>query len=185
MAVFLVRRAVGIAAGELLSLAAERGARHTVLVSAVTVGPWGTAATGASPSASRPSRTPSEPPAWTVLRCAYFAAFVGIGEEEAGLGAGLTNTSQEAGSALGLTVVATVAYDGITEGLAAAGGNPALIRDAQAAANYGAFLSAACLGLIALLLVMFLMPRARAPVDSRQASESSEPTPAVRFDLER
>lgn len=113
------------------------------------------------------------------------AAFVGIGEEEAGVGAGLINTSQEAGSALGLAVVATVAYDGITEELAAAGGNPALIRDAQAAANHAAFLSAACLGLIALLLVMVLMPWARTPVDSRQASESSEPAPAVRFGLER
>ncbi|MET7616368.1 MFS transporter [Streptomyces sp. NPDC005408] len=89
------------------------------------------------------------------------AAFVGISDEEAGVGAGLINTSQEAGGALGLAVVATIAYSGLGSDLASAGGDPILLRDAQAAANHDAFLAAACLGSAALLLVMALMPRGR------------------------
>jgi predicted MFS family arabinose efflux permease len=91
------------------------------------------------------------------------AAFVGISEEEAGVGAGLINTSQEAGGALGLAVIATIAYSGITAKLAAAGADPILIRDAHASANHGAFLAAACFGLFALLLAVFLMPRRTTP----------------------
>lgn len=88
------------------------------------------------------------------------AAFVGISEEEAGLGAGLINTSQEAGGALGLAVVATIAYSGIATELAA-GRDPAVVQAVHAAANHDAFLAAACFGVIALLLVVFLMPRGR------------------------
>ncbi|MDT0345188.1 MFS transporter [Streptomyces litchfieldiae] len=87
------------------------------------------------------------------------AAFVGIGEEEAGVGAGLINTSQEAGGALGLAVITTIAYSGSAADLAAAGGDPALIRAAHAAANHDAFLAAACFGAVALVLAAVLMPR--------------------------
>jgi EmrB/QacA subfamily drug resistance transporter len=90
------------------------------------------------------------------------AAFVGISEQEAGLGAGLINTSQEAGGALGLAVVATIAYNGIATELAAAGSDPALVQAVHAAANHNAFLAAACLGVLALLLAIFVMPRAKA-----------------------
>lgn len=89
------------------------------------------------------------------------AAFVGIGEAEAGVGAGLYNTSQETGAALGLAVVSTIAYDGMTSELAATGGDPALVRDVQEAANHDAFLSAAGMGFLGLLVVLFLMPRAK------------------------
>jgi hypothetical protein len=87
------------------------------------------------------------------------AAFVGISDEQAGVGAGLINTSQEAGGALGLTAIATVAYSGIGASLAAADGDPVLIQAAQGSANHHAFLAAAGMGLVALLLVVALMPR--------------------------
>ena len=97
------------------------------------------------------------------------AAFVGVSDEEAGLGAGLINTSQEAGGALGLAVIATIAFSGIAASLAAAGGDPTLIRDAQATAIHHAFLAAACFGAAGLLLAAALMPRGGAP----------KPTPAT------
>jgi len=90
------------------------------------------------------------------------AAFVGIDDHEAGIGAGLINTSQEAGGALGLAVIATVAYSGMGAALAAAGGDPVLVQAAQASANRDAFLAAAGMGLLALLLVVALMPRQKA-----------------------
>lgn len=89
------------------------------------------------------------------------AAFVGVDEHDAGVGAGLINTSQEAGGALGLAVVTAIAYGGLGEALAAAGGNGAAIRAAHAAADHDAFLAAACMGLAALVLVAVLMPRPR------------------------
>ncbi|MGP3974060.1 MFS transporter [Streptomyces sp. 8N114] len=88
------------------------------------------------------------------------AAFTGISSEEAGVGAGLINTSQEAGGALGLAVVTTLAYNGFEAELAAAGRDPLAIREVQAAANQTAFLAAACIAAAALLVVL-MMPRAK------------------------
>jgi EmrB/QacA subfamily drug resistance transporter len=110
-----------------------------------------------------------------VLVTLQIAAFVGVSDEEAGLGAGLINTSQEAGGALGLAVIATIAYTGITTKLAEAGGDPVLIRDAQATANHNAFLAAACFAAAALLLAAVLMPRGRAPQSAPSTPEVSEP----------
>jgi EmrB/QacA subfamily drug resistance transporter len=90
------------------------------------------------------------------------AAFVGISDHEAGVGAGLINTSQEAGGALGLAVIATIAYSGIGAALAATGGDPVLVLEAQASANRDAFLAATGMGLVALVLVVALMPRQKA-----------------------
>jgi amino acid transporter len=87
------------------------------------------------------------------------AAFVGVSAQDTGLGAGLINTSQEAGGALGLAVVATIAYGGIAAELRAAGADRHLIRAAQAAAGHDAFLVAAGLGCAALLLAALVMPR--------------------------
>jgi predicted MFS family arabinose efflux permease len=110
-------------------------------------------------------------------------AFVGIGDEEAGAGAGLINTSQEAGGALGLAIIATIAYNGLASELAAAGGDPILMRDAQASANHDAFLAAAGFGFVALLLVALLMPWGRASMSSKPA-EGSElaSVPHVEFE---
>jgi EmrB/QacA subfamily drug resistance transporter len=99
------------------------------------------------------------------------AAFVGLNDEEAGLGAGLINTSQETGGALGLAVIATIAYSGITAKLAEAGGDVALVREAQASANHRAFLAAACFSAAALVLAVVQMPRGRAPKPAAGAPE--------------
>jgi EmrB/QacA subfamily drug resistance transporter len=101
------------------------------------------------------------------------AAFVGISDEQAGVGAGLINTSQEAGGALGLAVIATIAYSGTVSALAATDGDPILIQDVQASANHTAFLSGAIFGFIALLVVTFLMPRGKSSMNSQNAWESS------------
>ncbi|WP_419999534.1 MFS transporter [Streptomyces boninensis] len=89
------------------------------------------------------------------------AAFTGVSEAEAGVGAGLINTSQEAGGALGLAVITTIAYHGLAGDLAAAGGDPRLVVAAQEAANHDAFLAAAVGGFAALVVAALLMPRAR------------------------
>jgi MFS family permease len=70
------------------------------------------------------------------------AAFDGVHTDEAGVGAGLINTSQEAGGALGLAVIATIAYSGFHP-------NGSVLA-AQTSANHTAFLAAAAIGLIAL-----------------------------------
>lgn len=100
------------------------------------------------------------------------AAFVGITDEEAGLGAGLINTSQEAGGALGLAVIATIAYSGIKSALAATGGDPTLVRAVQASAIHDAFLAAAGFGFVALAVAAFLMPRRKASVSSEATRET-------------
>jgi EmrB/QacA subfamily drug resistance transporter len=119
-----------------------------------------------------------------VLVTLQIAAFVGISDEEAGLGAGLINTSQEAGGALGLAVIATIAYTGITAKLAAAGGDPTLIRDAHATANHHAFLAAACFAAVALVLAVALMPRGTAPKSvPPRTPEVAEPAAAAKAGL--
>lgn len=99
------------------------------------------------------------------------AAFVGVTNEEAGLGAGLINTSQEAGGALGLAVIATIAYGGIATALTAAGDDPLKIREAHGQANHTAFLASAALGLVALLLATFLFPK-----ENKEKKEKSTTT---------
>jgi predicted MFS family arabinose efflux permease len=100
------------------------------------------------------------------------AAFAGISSEQAGLAAGLINTSQEAGGALGLAIVATIAYNGFAARLAAAGQNTVMVRNAQASAGHRAFLATACLGFAALLLAMFVMPRGKRPATASPAPVS-------------
>lgn len=110
------------------------------------------------------------------------AAFTGLSEAEAGTGAGLINTSQEAGGALGLAVITTVAYSGLSADLAAAGGDPELVVAAQEAANHDAFLAAAAGGFAALAVAALLMPRGRrtGPRPTTGDGTAGEPE---RFDL--
>lgn len=107
------------------------------------------------------------------------AAFAGVGEEHAGVGAGLINTSQEAGGALGLAVISTIAYNGMTSEMAATGGSPELITEVQAAANQDAFLAAAAGGLIALLVVAVQMPRGTRQTAAPGGPAQDAPGPAV------
>lgn len=99
------------------------------------------------------------------------AAFVGISKEEAGVGAGLYNTSQETGSALGLAVVTTIAYNGLSKELAATGGDPDQILTVHENAGHDAFLAAAGLALLGLLVVALLYPK---PVSPKQSPTSSD-----------
>lgn len=102
------------------------------------------------------------------------AAFIGISDEEAGVGAGLINTSQEAGGALGLAVIATIAYNGLEDKLAKTGGNPTKIHDIQATANHHAFLAAAILSFGALLVALFFMPKGAQSMSSAHAHGTGE-----------
>jgi EmrB/QacA subfamily drug resistance transporter len=103
------------------------------------------------------------------------AAFAGVGDEDAGVGAGLINTTQEAGGALGLAVVATIAYSGIAAAMTRTGRDPAAIQAAQASANHHAFLAAAGFGLLALLIAAIVMPRVRAPKSTARATAHNDP----------
>ncbi|WP_254405275.1 MFS transporter [Streptomyces sp. AC627_RSS907] len=103
------------------------------------------------------------------------AAFVGVSDEDAGVGAGLINTSQEAGGALGLAVVATIAYSGMSTEMAATEGKPELIAKVHEAANHDAFLSGASLGTLALLVVAFMMPRGKKSMSSTQDEAADGP----------
>lgn len=114
----------------------------------------------------------------SVLVTLQIAAFVGVDDKEAGLGAGLINTSQEAGGALGLAVIATIAYNGISSKLADAGGDPALIQQAQASANHNAFLAAACFAAGGLVLAAVLMPRGRGPSPTTVPPVATDPAEA-------
>ena len=110
-----------------------------------------------------------------VLVTLQIAAFVGVRNEDAGVGAGLINTSQEAGGALGLAVVATVAYSGFAAKLTAAGGRPALVHSAQASAAHLAFLTDAGIGVVALIIAVLVMPSAT--VIPQKASTGTETDP--------
>ncbi|MFE2053836.1 MFS transporter [Streptomyces sp. NPDC059459] len=113
------------------------------------------------------------------------AAFVGVTDEDAGVGAGLINTSQEAGGALGLAVVATIAYSGMSAEMAATGGDPGLVTKVHEAANHDAFLSGALLGTVALLVVTFMMPRGKQSMSSNPAAEAGEGPALVKADADK
>ncbi|MFE5399701.1 MFS transporter [Streptomyces sp. NPDC056568] len=113
------------------------------------------------------------------------AAFVGVTDEDAGVGAGLINTSQEAGGALGLAVVATIAYSGMSSEMAATGGDPGLVTKVHEAANHDAFLSGALLGTVALLVVTFMMPRGKQSMSSTPAAETGEGPALVKADADK
>ncbi|MFF8096995.1 MFS transporter [Streptomyces sp. NPDC016675] len=113
------------------------------------------------------------------------AAFVGVTDEDAGVGAGLINTSQEAGGALGLAVVATIAYSGMSSEMAATGGDPGLVTKVHEAANHDAFLSGALLGTVALLVVTFMMPRGKQSMSSNPTAEAGEGPALVKADADK
>jgi Sugar phosphate permease len=90
------------------------------------------------------------------------AAFTGTEERDSGLAAGLINTSQEVGGALGLAVVATIAFRRIPALQAWAHGDPELVRQARTSVFHEAFLVGACFAAAALLVTLLLIPYTKA-----------------------
>ncbi|MFG1810824.1 MFS transporter [Streptomyces sp. NPDC049040] len=87
------------------------------------------------------------------------AAALGVPEEDSGIAAGLINTSQEAGGAVGLAVVSTVAFTRVAHKMSSAD-HPA-VRAAKASGFHTAFVIGACFALAALLVAAVLLPRMR------------------------
>jgi hypothetical protein len=90
------------------------------------------------------------------------AAQLRIQESQAGLAAGLINTSQELGGALGVAVAATIAFAQVDELTAAAHGDPILIRAARTTVFHDAFLVGGCFAVAAFLLCLLFLPLMRA-----------------------
>ena len=98
------------------------------------------------------------------------AAVSGIEDHEQGLASGLINTSQQIGGALGLAVLATIANSRTEEVLTEAGGDPAAIPGGLVEGFQSAFLGAAGIAVLGLILTLALI-RNR---DSREHVELSK-----------
>ena len=87
------------------------------------------------------------------------AAFAGVEEKEfGGLAAGLINTSQEAGGAVGLAIVASIAFYQLSELVAQTGDDPGLARAAREGAFHDAFLTAAGFLVVAFVVTLLRLP---------------------------
>ncbi|MFF4231226.1 MFS transporter [Streptomyces sp. NPDC001820] len=89
------------------------------------------------------------------------AAFAGVDKAESGLAAGLINTSQEAGGALGVAVAATIAFRRTRDLEEWAHGDPALEQAARTSVFHEAFLIGAGFA-VAAIAVALLLPSMRA-----------------------
>jgi MFS family permease len=87
------------------------------------------------------------------------AAQAGVPAERAGLAAGLVNTSQEVGGALGLAAAATFAFRRVASLTAAAHGDPRLVQAARTTVFHDGFAAGAVFAVIALLVSVILLPR--------------------------
>jgi hypothetical protein len=105
------------------------------------------------------------------------AAVSGIEDHEQGLASGLINTSQQIGGALGLAVLATIANSRTESLVGEAGGDPAALPSALVEGFQSAFLGAAVIAVIGLVLTLVLI-RSR---DSRAhvALSEKESTPPI------
>jgi EmrB/QacA subfamily drug resistance transporter len=89
------------------------------------------------------------------------AAAFGVDERESGTAAGLINTSQEAGGALGMAVISTVAFTRIGHLMSGSSGSGAALRAARASGFHQAFFLGACFALASLALAAVLLPLMR------------------------
>ena len=87
------------------------------------------------------------------------AAQAGVPAERAGLAAGLVNTSQEVGGALGVAAAATFAFRRVASLTAAAHGDPRLVQAARTTVFHDGFAAGAVFAVIALLVSVILLPR--------------------------
>jgi EmrB/QacA subfamily drug resistance transporter len=103
------------------------------------------------------------------------AAFAGVSGARSGLAAGLINTSQEAGGALGVAVVATVAFSRVARLTEAAHGVPSRVAAARVSVFHEAFLIGACFDAAAILLALVLLPSLRSSEPAPPGLASAEP----------
>jgi EmrB/QacA subfamily drug resistance transporter len=104
------------------------------------------------------------------------AAQTGVSDRQAGLAAGLINTSQELGGALGLAIASTIAYQDLPDKVAAAAGNQAQLQATLKGVFHHAFQVGYCLILAALALSLML-PALRAtpqPAAEPSGEEAAE-----------
>ncbi|MFJ1752873.1 MFS transporter [Kitasatospora sp. NPDC088134] len=90
------------------------------------------------------------------------SAFAGSEEKESGLAAGLINTAQEVGGALGLAVAATWAFRRVAELTEKAHGVPELVNQARTEVFHDAFLVGGVFAAVALLVTAVLLPFTKA-----------------------
>jgi hypothetical protein len=74
----------------------------------------------------------------------------------------LINTSQEAGGALGVAALSTVAFTRVAHAMAAAHGNPSATAGALASGFHRGFFIGACLSGVGIILSAALLPWIRA-----------------------
>jgi MFS family permease len=86
------------------------------------------------------------------------AAQAGVPAERAGLAAGLINTSQETGGALGVAAAATFAFRRVGSLTLAAHGDPRLIQAARTTVFHDGFAAGATFAVIALAISLSLLP---------------------------
>ncbi|EIV92480.1 MFS transporter [Frankia sp. QA3] len=96
-------------------------------------------------------------------------AFTGVREHESGLAAGLINTSQEVGGAIGLAVAATYAFRNLAELTDRAHGGPELVHQARSDVFHDAFLTGVIFVAAAFLVTLVLLPLIR-PEDAPDPS---------------
>ncbi|MET8682360.1 MFS transporter [Streptomyces sp. NPDC004647] len=102
------------------------------------------------------------------------AAFAGVGKAESGLAAGLINTSQEAGGALGVAIAATIAFSRVPALTKAADGDPALVLAARASVFHEAFLIGAGFAVAGVVVALLTLPMMRAT--EHAGSEAAVPS---------
>jgi EmrB/QacA subfamily drug resistance transporter len=102
------------------------------------------------------------------------AAQLGVPERQAGLAAGLINTSQELGGALGLAVAATIALHGLPGKIAGAHGSASRIESTLTTTFHHAFIVGCCLTLAALALSLLLPMLRSAPPEQPAGEPASE-----------
>jgi EmrB/QacA subfamily drug resistance transporter len=110
-----------------------------------------------------------------VFATATIAALAGVGEREAGLASGLSNTAFQLGGALGVAIVSTVAVSSSEDYLASNDGANPLI--ALTEGFQSAFVACVVLAGIGVALALVLLGRPR-----RAPREQLEPAPAVAAD---
>ncbi len=105
------------------------------------------------------------------------AAMAGVPRDQQGVAAGLTNSSQRLGSAIGLAILASVATSRI-DAVRSAGGSPS---SALASGYHLGLIVAAAVGAVAVLGALVLSPRRNvAPATSAQRSDSAATTTTER-----